>query len=130
MINKATFLGRISNIEEIVQTKNFQHISFNIATSSFNPNLKKEITTYIPCRAWNKIAENISENFSKGDLVFVEANFVNAKLENEDTKTGFKYLREFNVQKIKRIQKYTKSFDKKNSENELIEQEIDWELEF
>lgn len=82
MNNQFILVGRISNIERI----NDKVISMTIATS-----LNKEETAFIKVKAFNKMADLISEYCIKGDLVSVEGKIKNNIWEDKENKKHYDY---------------------------------------
>lgn len=74
-MNECIFLGNFVRDPRIVQTSNGETVvNFTLAV---NPPYKREKgdkkgTAYIDCEAWEKTAELINKNFSKGSRILVQ----------------------------------------------------------
>lgn len=85
-------------------------VNFTIATSrefTRADGSKDKITSFIPCEAWDSGAENISQTFKKGDLVFVEGSIRNDSWEKDGVKHSTLKVRVNNFAKIPKLPKKT-----------------------
>jgi len=83
-------------------------VNFTIATSrefTRADGTKDKITSFIPCEAWDSGAENISQTFKKGDLVFVEGSIRNDSWEKDGVKHSTLKIRVNNFAKIPKLTK-------------------------
>jgi single-strand DNA-binding protein len=81
-------------------------VNFTVATSrefTRADGTKDKITSFIPCEAWDSGAENISQTFKKGDLVFVEGSIRNDSWEKDGVKHSTLKVRVNNFSKITRL---------------------------
>jgi len=81
-------------------------VNFTVATSrefTRADGTKDKITSFIPCEAWDSGAENISQTFKKGDLVFVEGSIRNDSWEKDGVKHSTLKIRVNNFAKIPKI---------------------------
>lgn len=71
MYNKVTLLGRLTQDPEIRHTNNGKAVaSFTLATKRYSGN--NDAVDFIPVVAWEKLAEIIGNNLSKGKRALVE----------------------------------------------------------
>jgi single-strand DNA-binding protein len=87
-------------------------VNFTVATSrefTRADGTKDKITSFIPCEAWDSGAENISQTFKKGDLVFVEGSIRNDSWEKDGVKHSTLKVRVNNFAKIPKLAKKTQS---------------------
>lgn len=84
MINKATILGRIGK-KDFKPTKNGSFVCLlSIATNRNyidSSGQKREITTWHNVNLFNKLAEVANKYANVGDLIYVEGEIVNKKIE-------------------------------------------------
>lgn len=83
-------------------------VNFTIATSrefTRADGTKDKVTSFIPCEAWDSGAENISQTFKKGDLVFVEGSIRNDSWEKDGVKHSTLKVRVNNFAKIPKLTK-------------------------
>lgn len=83
-------------------------VNFTVATSrefTRADGTKDKITSFIPCEAWDSGAENISQTFKKGDLVFVEGSIRNDSWEKDGVKHSTLKIRVNNFAKIPKLAK-------------------------
>lgn len=83
-------------------------VNFTVATSrefTRADGTKDKITSFIPCEAWDSGAENISQTFKKGDLVFVEGSIRNDSWEKDGVKHSTLKIRVNNFAKIPKLTK-------------------------
>lgn len=75
-LNRVTLIGRLTADPETRQVNTGQHVtSFRLATNyswKDDAGAWKESVDYHRLVAWNKIAERVATQFTKGELVFVE----------------------------------------------------------
>lgn len=85
-------------------------VNFTVATSrefTRADGTKDKITSFVPCEAWDSGAENISQTFKKGDLVFVEGSIRNDSWEKDGVKHSTLKIRVNNFAKIPKLNKKT-----------------------
>lgn len=85
-MNKFIITGRLTRNPELRYTNN------NIAITELNLaiNNKKDDTTFLTIKVFNKTAETCNEYLSKGDLIAVEGNIKNNNYEDETGKMHYR----------------------------------------
>lgn len=85
-MNKFIITGRLTRNPELRYTNN------NIAITELNLaiNNKKDDTTFLMIKVFNKTAETCSEYLNKGDLIAVEGNIKNNNYEDETGKMHYR----------------------------------------
>ena len=85
-MNKFIIIGRLTRNPELRYTNN------NIAITELNLaiNNKKDDTTFLMIKLFNKNAENCNEYLKKGDLIAVEGNIKNNNYEDEEGKVHYR----------------------------------------
>lgn len=93
MINKATLLGRIGK-KDFKDLKNGGHMcTLSIATSRKymdSSGQRQEQTTWHNVNYFNKLAEIANKYANVGDLIYIEGEICNKKI--EDGSGGFKFI--------------------------------------
>ena len=88
MINKAILMGRLTRDPEIRHTNSGTPVcSFSIAIN--NGYGENQTTDFINCVAWNKQAEFIERNFSKGKMIIVVGRIQTRTWEGTDGKKNY-----------------------------------------
>jgi len=88
MINKAILMGRLTRDPEIRHTNSGTAVcSFSIAIN--NGYGENQTTDFINCVAWNKQAEFIERNFSKGKMIIVVGRIQTRTWEGTDGKKNY-----------------------------------------
>lgn len=88
MINKAILMGRLTKDPEIRHTSSGTPVcSFSIAIN--NGYGENQTTDFINCVAWNKQAEFIERNFSKGKMIIVVGRIQTRSWEGSDGKKNY-----------------------------------------
>ncbi|WP_342268876.1 single-stranded DNA-binding protein [Spiroplasma endosymbiont of Aspidapion aeneum] len=91
-MNCVNLIGRVTKNLELKKTTNGKnYVFFTVAVNSFFNGEKQ--SQFIPCVAWNNVAENISKYVSKGSLVSVEG-AINIRNDKKDDGT---YITNVNV---------------------------------
>ena len=95
MINKAILMGRLTRDPELRHTNSGTPVcSFSIAIN--NGYGENQTTDFINCVAWNKQAEFVERNFSKGKMIIVVGRIQTRTWEGTDgKKNGYVYLADF-----------------------------------
>ena len=85
-MNKFIITGRLTRNPELRYTNN------NIAITELNLaiNNRKDDTTFLMIKVFNKNAENCTEYLKKGDLIAVEGNIKNNNYEDETGKMHYR----------------------------------------
>ena len=85
-MNKFIITGRLTRNPELRYTNN------NIAITELNLaiNNKKDDTTFLTIKVFNKTAETCNEYLKKGDLIAVEGNIKNNNYEDETEKMHYR----------------------------------------
>ena len=91
MLNLFTIQGRLTKDPELKTIKNKETKEKRKVASFSIANNKKvggeEITTFVNCSCWDKLAENLCEFKKKGDLVIVSGELRQREYENDDDET-------------------------------------------
>ncbi|MEG0034126.1 MAG: single-stranded DNA-binding protein [Bacilli bacterium] len=84
MINRVVLVGRLSrNPEKRTTANNNSVVSFSVAVDNMTKGADGQKTTsFIPCVAWNGLADNIAKYTKKGSLVGVEGRIVQRSYKN------------------------------------------------
>ena len=85
-MNKFIITGRLTRNPELRYTSN------NVAITELNLaiNNRKDDTTFLMIKVFNKTAETCSEYLNKGDLIAVEGNIKNNNYEDETGKMNYR----------------------------------------
>ena len=103
MLNNVSLVGRLTKNPEVNKTNNgLTYAKFNLAVQrNYVKKDGKVDTDFIPCMAWGKNAENISNTLTKGSFISIEgsiatSNYQNSKGQNKFTMNvnvgSFNYL--------------------------------------
>ena len=91
MLNLFTIQGRLTKDPELKTIKNKETKEKRKVASFSIANNKKvggeEITTFVNCSCWDKLAENLCEFKKKGDLVIVSGELRQREYENDEDET-------------------------------------------
>lgn len=88
MINKAILMGRLTRDPELRHTNSGTPVcSFSIAIN--NGYGENQTTDFINCVAWNKQAEFVERNFSKGKMIIVVGRIQTRTWEGTDGKKNY-----------------------------------------
>ena len=91
MLNQFTIQGRLTRDPELKTIKNKETKEKRKVASFSIANNKKvggeEITTFVNCSCWDKLAENLCEFKKKGDLVIVSGELRQREYENDEDET-------------------------------------------
>ena len=88
MINKAILMGRLTRDPELRHTNSGTPVcSFSIAIN--NGYGENQSTDYINCVAWNKQAEFVERNFSKGKMIIVVGRIQTRSWDGTDGKKNY-----------------------------------------
>ncbi len=88
MINKAILMGRLTRDPELRHTNSGTPVcSFSIAIN--NGYGENQTTDFINCVAWNKQAEFIERNFSKGKMIIVVGRIQTRTWDGADGKKNY-----------------------------------------
>ena len=88
MINKAILMGRLTRDPELRHTNSGTPVcSFSIAIN--NGYGENQSTDFINCVAWNKQAEFVERNFSKGKMIIVVGRIQTRTWEGADGKKNY-----------------------------------------
>jgi single-strand DNA-binding protein len=104
-VNKVTVLGNMGADPEIRRTPSGDcHASFSVAYSESwtdkNTGEKKEITEWIRCVAWRKLAEIIEQYVKKGSKVYLEGKLQTRSWEQDGSK---RYATEVVVEELQML---------------------------
>lgn len=100
MLNVCTFVGRLATEVELRYTPNGHAVcTFNLALTRPVPDQNGERKAdFIRCQAWGKVAENMANNLSKGDVIGFQSRVQTRSYENQQGQTV--YVTEFIVEGI------------------------------
>ena len=106
MINKCIFIGRLGKDPEIKYTPNGDAVcNFSIACSEKwkdkNSGEWKEVTEWVNCVSWQRLAEICGEYLTKGSLVYIEGKQQTRSWE-KDGHTNYKT--EINLREMKMLE--------------------------
>lgn len=88
MINKAILMGRLTRDPELRHTNSGTPVcSFSIAIN--NGYGENQSTDFINCVAWNKQAEFVERNFSKGKMIIVVGRIQTRSWDGADGKKNY-----------------------------------------
>lgn len=98
MINKCIFVGRLSSDVELRYTPNGKAVAnFGLALTRAVPDQNGDRQAdFIRCQAWGKVAENMANQLSKGDMIAIESRVQTRSYQGQDGKTN--YVTEFIVE--------------------------------
>ena len=117
-MNKFIITGRLTRNPELRYTNN------NIAITELNLaiNNRKDDTTFLIIKAFNKTAETCNEYLNKGDLIAVEGNIKNNNYEDETGKMH--YITDFIGNKVEFLSTKKKDGTKeeKQDRNNIFEE--------
>lgn len=71
-MNNVTLLGRVCNDLEIVDVKKSAYTRFSLAVADGKDKDGEPMTQFVPCIAWNSLAETLCEYVKKGDRLAIE----------------------------------------------------------
>lgn len=99
MLNKCTFVGRLAGDPDLRYTPNGKAVAnFQLALTDPIPDSNgNRNATFIRCVVWNKVAESMADNLSKGDMVAFESRVQVRSFEREGSQKR-EYITEFVVE--------------------------------
>ncbi len=87
-MNSINLYGRIANDLEVVETKGeHAYVRFNIAVKDGLDKKGEPLTQFIPCIAWDGLADVLDKYAKKGDRLVVEGKLNISKYEDEEENT-------------------------------------------
>ena len=87
-MNSINLYGRIVNDLELNETKGGNaYCRFNLAVKDGVDKKGEQLTQFIPCIAWNNLADVLVDYASKGDRLALEGKINISKYEDEDGET-------------------------------------------
>ncbi len=87
MTNSVILIGRITKDIEIRRTESGKSVcSFSLAVDSYNSQTKSRTASFIPCTAWNNVADNLDKFCKKGSLICVEGKLNQRSYKSKDGK--------------------------------------------
>lgn len=97
MMQKMIVIGRITKKPEMDKYDNSRGTYFHVAVDEGKDKAGKKITTYIPMKAWDKVADYIVQYADKGDLVYIEGKYksYDSQKDGKTSKTVYIAVREF-----------------------------------
>ena len=85
IMNRFTTIGRITKEIEVKETKNgVKYAFFSVAVDKKPGKGKDNGTDFLPCVAYDKLAEFISKYFKKGDPILVEGHLSSQTKKKEE----------------------------------------------
>lgn len=98
MLNVCTFVGRLAADVDFRYTPNGKGVAnFTLAISRAIPDQNGDRQAdFIRCQAWGKVAENMANNLSKGDVIGIQSRVQTRSYENNQGQTV--YVTEFVVE--------------------------------
>jgi len=122
-MNNVCLFGRIANDLELKTTTSGKSIcNFNIAINKFN----NDGTNFIPCRVWNKIAENLVRYKKKGDQIVIVGSVETNDYEKEGQKRKYVYINANQIHYVAFNNSQSNNIDNnelKNNEENIFETE-------
>ena len=117
MLNKCVFVGRLGSDVELRYTPNGKAVAnFNLALTRAVPNQNGDREAdFIRCIVWNKPAENMANQLSKGDTIAIEARVQTRSFDGQDGKRVF--VTEFVVEGFPQFLKVKKWENGNNNSN-------------
>lgn len=110
-MNNVCLFGRIANDLELKSTTSGKNVcNFNLAIKKIN----SDDANFIPCRAWNKTAENLTLYKKKGDQIVIVGSVETYDYEDNGQKRKYVYV---NCNQIQ----YTANTNNNNTESNKIE---------
>lgn len=97
MMQKMISIGRITKKPEMDKYDNSRATYFHVAVDEGKDKAGNKITTYIPMKAWDKVADYIVQYADKGDLVYIEGRYksFDSQKDGKTSKTVYIAVREF-----------------------------------
>jgi single-strand DNA-binding protein len=112
-MNNVCLFGRIANELELKSTTSGKSIcNFNLAINKYN----SDDANFIPCRVWDKVAENLTRYKKKGDQIVIVGSIETSDYEKDGEKRKYVYV---NVNQIHYVA--TANQNNNNTENKEIE---------
>lgn len=117
-MNKFIITGRLTRNPELRYTNN------NIAITELNLaiNNKKDDTTFLTIKVFNKTAETCNEYLKKGDLIAVEGNIKNNNYEDETEKMHYRTVFIGNKVEFLSTKKKDDTKEEKQDRNSIFEE--------
>ena len=117
-MNKFIITGRLTRSPELRYTSN------NIAITELNLaiNNKKDDTTFLMIKVFNKTAETCNEYLNKGDLIAVEGNIRNNNYEDETGKMHYRTDFIGNKVEFLSMKKKDETKEEKQDRNNIFEE--------
>ena len=116
MINTAILLGRVGK-KETKQLKDGKQLTLlSIATTKYIRDAQgggKEETTWHNCNCFAKISDYADKYINVGDVVFVEGDILNRKVQQQDREV---YMYSVHINKLKLVPNANKDYVKKSVE--------------
>lgn len=122
-MNRSELIGNITDDLELRMTStNKAVLDFSVAVNEGYG--EKKTTTYIPVRAWEKLAENIANYCHKGDKIYIDGKFKTDSWEKDGRKQYKSYVLASNVEFLQTKPKTeTPTVTQDHSEKVVIETE-------
>lgn len=120
MLNVCTFVGRLASEVDMRYTPNGNPVAnFSLALTRAVPDQNGERKAdFIRCQAWGKVAENIANQLSKGDVIGVQTRVQTRSYQNQQGQNV--YVTEFIIEGLPtfiKVKKWENSNKKANTNN-------------
>ncbi len=118
-MNNVCLFGRIANELELKSTTSGKSIcNFNLAINKYG----NEGTNFIPCRVWNKTAENLTRYKKKGDQIVVVGSIETNDYEKNGEKRKYVYVNANQIHYVANATQQNNDIEVSYNENSNIEQ--------
>ncbi len=118
-MNNVCLFGRIANELELKSTTSGKSIcNFNLAINKYG----NEGTNFIPCRVWNKTAENLTRYKKKGDQIVVVGSIETNDYEKNGEKRKYVYVNANQIHYVANATQQNNEIEVSYNENSNIEQ--------
>lgn len=118
-MNNVCLFGRIANELELKSTTSGKSIcNFNLAINKYG----NEGTNFIPCRVWNKTAENLTRYKKKGDQIVVVGSIETNDYEKNGEKRKYVYVNANQIHYVANTTQQNNDIEVSYNENSNIEQ--------
>lgn len=125
MLNVCTFIGRLSSEVELKYTSNGKAVAtFNLAlTRPVADQNGERHADFIRCQAWGRIAENMANQLTKGDMIGFQSRVQTRSYQNQQGQTV--YVTEFIVEgfpQFLKVKKWENSGNVNQNQNQRAQQ--------
>ena len=118
-MNNVCLFGRIANDLELKSTTSGKSVcNFNLAIKKIN----SDDANFIPCRVWNKTAENLTLYKKKGDQIIIVGSIETYDYEDNGQKKKYVYVNANQIHYVANATKQNNDIEVSYNENSNIEQ--------